>query len=341
MSYEKKVIVLKQTESGFACAGKTLGGIVRIETENGVSTLFLSPVNFTAKPFGEYFLFIIDGNLSLYRFPLGQRPTSLTKTFDEPLSLEKGFAAGICFINADIPILTAFQRTDDCDVSATIFKKTVTEKCIELRKQRIKDEEPPVYNMRNQPNNDTQEIKTRENPKTETPDDLSPYDDEAVATENFYNIDEKAERFSDVLTKTPNANKNETPSKNSSTDDCFFDEKKEKYDENNPFFLTVEKELYGLLEKFPEEDSLQKMIYGSKFVKINYSAKKYYVVGIIKEKEKEKYVCYGVPATYSETPPKELDGYCSFIPLSIFDLKGDGYWMMFQDAVTGECIIPK
>lgn len=341
MSYEKKVIVLKQTESGFACAGKTLGGIVRIETENGVSTLFLSPVNFTAKPSGEYFLFVIDGSLSLYRFSLGSRPTSLTKTFDEPFSLKKGFAAGVCFINADIPILTAFQRTDDCDVSATIFKKTVAEKCMELRKQRIKDEEPPVYNMRNQTNNDTQENKTRENPKTETPDALSPYDDEAVATENFYDLDENDERFSDVLTKTPNANKNDTPSKNSSTDDCFFDEKKEKYDENNPFFLTVEKELYGLLEKFPEEDSLQKMIYGSKFVKINYSAKKYYVVGIIKEKEKEKYVCYGVPATYSKSPPKELDGYCSFIPISIFDLKGDGYWMMFQDAVTGECIIPK
>ena len=25
-------------------------------------------------------------------------------------------------------------------------------------------------------------------------------------------------------------------------------------------------------------------------------------------------------------------------PISVFDLSGKGYWMMFQDAETGECI---
>ena len=62
------------------------------------------------------------------------------------------------------------------------------------------------------------------------------------------------------------------------------------------------------------------------------------IVGLVKEGGKEKYICYGVPAVYSKEPPKELKGFCSFIPLSVFDMKGDGYWMMFQDAVTGECI---
>ena len=84
-----------------------------------------------------------------------------------------------------------------------------------------------------------------------------------------------------------------------------------------------------------------KLFPDSVFVRINYSSEKYYVVGVIKEKNTEKYVCYGVPAAYSETPPKELDGYCSFIPVSIFDMKGDGFWMMFQDATTGECIKPR
>jgi hypothetical protein len=60
------------------------------------------------------------------------------------------------------------------------------------------------------------------------------------------------------------------------------------------------------------------------------------VVGLVLESGKEKYICYGVPCTYSKNPPKELKGFCSFIPLSIFDLTGKGYWMMFQDAITGE-----
>ena len=62
-------------------------------------------------------------------------------------------------------------------------------------------------------------------------------------------------------------------------------------------------------------------------------------MGVIKEDNLPKYICYGVPGAYSETPPKELDGYCTFIPLSVFDIMGDGFWMMFQDAITGECIL--
>ena len=65
---------------------------------------------------------------------------------------------------------------------------------------------------------------------------------------------------------------------------------------------------------------------------------KFYVVGLVKENGVEKYICYGVPAKYSPEPPKELKGYASFIPLSVFDLQGDGYWMMFQDAQDGKCV---
>ena len=80
------------------------------------------------------------------------------------------------------------------------------------------------------------------------------------------------------------------------------------------------------------------MFYDSTFVKIAYAEDKYYVVGLVKEEQKEKYICYGVPGEYSTTPPKELKGYCSFVPTSIFDMQGNGYWMMFQCAITGECL---
>ena len=76
----------------------------------------------------------------------------------------------------------------------------------------------------------------------------------------------------------------------------------------------------------------------SRFAKIAYSENKYYVVGVIKENDMEKYICYGIPDKFSEHAPKELEGYCSFIPLSVFELDGNGYWMMFQDACTGECL---
>ena len=37
-------------------------------------------------------------------------------------------------------------------------------------------------------------------------------------------------------------------------------------------------------------------------------------------------------------PPEAFKGKCSFLPLSLFDPDGKGYWMMFQDAETGQCV---
>jgi hypothetical protein len=83
---------------------------------------------------------------------------------------------------------------------------------------------------------------------------------------------------------------------------------------------------------------LTRAVANSKWVKIYYSNTQYYVVGLVYNDGRERYVCYGVPSKYSPIPPKELEGFCSFVPLSVFDMKGDGYWMMFQDAITGNCI---
>lgn len=395
MSYQKKVVVLKQTENGFSQPDKILGGIVRIEKENGISSLFLSLINFAPATSGEYCLFIADANKIVFKFPLGKFPRSLIKTFNESPDLSRGFAAGVCLVAEDIPLLVAYQRSDDCDVSLSDFKKIVAEKCAETRKQRQKAEDSPVYNMKppttaatpdqaSPPKNGAKELFVAEKEnfvESETP---PAYDDEAVATENFYNVDDSIKMRTDLLksyiaeqteqnaTKEQYknaANKTETkPQKpaaeqprektneeiNEKTNEKLnketidnaeigfvFSDKEKNYSIENPYYKTVKKELADLFDKFPAEEQLEKTLYGGKFVKINYSAEKYYVAGVLKEQSKEKYICYGIPDAYSKTPPKELDGYCSFIPLSVFDLKGDGYWMMFQDAITGECIKPK
>ena len=110
------------------------------------------------------------------------------------------------------------------------------------------------------------------------------------------------------------------------------------YSETNPFYLTVEKEMQDVLTRFPQETTLMNIIPNSNFVKVNYAENKYYAVGLIYENKKERYICYGVPDKYSKNPPKELKGYCQFIPLSMFTPFGDGYWMMFQDATFGTCV---
>ena len=158
------------------------------------------------------------------------------------------------------------------------------------------------------------------------------YNDEAVATENYFEIEEQLSSTLDQLKEA-----------DFKIEESFLEEieRDNKYSNSNRYYDTVCSELEQIFNKFPEEQQLKKTFSKSRWAKVYYSDTKYYVVGVIKESGKEKYICYGVPATYSKTPPKELDGYCTFIPLSIFSLLGDGYWMMFQDAVTGECIKPK
>lgn len=83
-------------------------------------------------------------------------------------------------------------------------------------------------------------------------------------------------------------------------------------------------------ERFVE---LERLIPGSRFVKVNYDGKRFYIVGVIGC----DYICYGVPAAYSSQPPEPLTGYARWLPLSL-PHRIDGFWMMYQDGVTGETL---
>lgn len=377
MSFEKSVIVLKQTEEGYSSNGKAASGIVRIEKDDGVSTLFLSLVNFAPKPIGEYFLFIVDCKGETFKFSLGKRPYSLTETFNRSPDLSRGFAAGVCYLSSDLPTVAAFQRSQFFDYSLSDFKKRVADKCIEQKKLREKEESYSVTAeernfsdgqtvMQNNVDNtetfidnlkDKDDLKDKTDGAAETEENVfSVYNDEAVATENFYAIEESIKTRTDLLGELQNealrnenfnrdCGKQKTPQENASDSTVFENEKNtvgsKKYTKDFPYYAAVKEKIASLFDKFPRDDCLDKIFPESDFIKINYSADKYYLVGVIKELGKEKYICYGVPAVYSQMPPEELYGYCRFIPVSVFDLKGDGFWMMFQDAITGECLKPE
>ncbi len=351
MSFNKKIVVLKETHQGYALSGKKISGIARIEIESGVAELHLSVINACAVSSGEFFFIITDSDNAVFSFPLGKRPFAFNKPFLSVPNIENGLCAGLCHINEDLPVTIAFACSDGFSIGLTEFKKIVADKCLEDRKKRIK--ENALANTENDcstccehPAEQVQNIE--ENLST-----TNPYDDEAVATENYYALsDEICDKIC-LIKECDHAflrNKNGLPyeqcqtqaqeSQNTTyrvqneTNDCSCKKSKER----EPYFHTVKEELSKLFSEFTPEESLCALFADSNFVKINYSGNKYYVVGLIKENGKEKYICYGVPAKYSENPPEQLKDCACFIPLSVFDLKGNGYWMMFQDAITGSCI---
>ncbi len=123
--------------------------------------------------------------------------------------------------------------------------------------------------------------------------------------------------------------------------DAFFklDDDVDFVQEEKPetFFDGIKEQIESLFEKYPEEEILKQIIPDSKWVKIDYEDKgEYYVVGLLYENNKIKYVCYGIPGMYSKEPPEELRGFSQWLPIDAEKEDGFGYWLTYQDADSGE-----
>lgn len=110
----------------------------------------------------------------------------------------------------------------------------------------------------------------------------------------------------------------------------------ERETEKLGFYERTRKSLDRLLADNPKDETLEKLLPGSKFARIRIeNADRYYCVGII---GKPDFICYAVPSKYTPEPPRELDGYCQWLPVDENDPSGQGYWLLYQDAVTGESL---
>lgn len=65
-----------------------------------------------------------------------------------------------------------------------------------------------------------------------------------------------------------------------------------------------------------------------------------YLIGVIYDDMKAKYICYALPAEDKERPPEEVKEICTFVPSSAFTDK-EGFFVIFQSCSTGECIRPE
>ena len=90
-------------------------------------------------------------------------------------------------------------------------------------------------------------------------------------------------------------------------------------------------ELFASCERFT---LLEKLMPETQWVRVDFDESKFYVVGLIGKKP--DYICYGVPAEYAPYPPAELGDGCRWLPEDPEDAGGKGFWLMFQDAATGE-----
>lgn len=64
----------------------------------------------------------------------------------------------------------------------------------------------------------------------------------------------------------------------------------------------------------------------------------HYLIGLMREKGKVKYVIYGIPGIYSAAPPMSLHGFSRWLPVK--NGYGAGYWLLYIDALTGNIAYP-
>ena len=332
MDYSKKVLVIKEVLQGFSSSQKGVSGIARIESENGVGELHLTLINVLPATKGDYYVYLIDCLGNFYAYLLPKRPMTFTSKILPCPNLLKGFSAGLCYVENFIPSVVCFGKTEDSNCDYNLFSKKVAEKWLLELKNQQKEEKSL---------SECQEVIPKEI--------VSAYDDEAVATENYFLQEEKIQLKLDKI-KEYNRERisfedeyftcNDQTQKTEDQKDAHRSKNEANFDEcQNPkeYYISVKKELDNIFENFSQDLSLTKTFPDSKWAKIHYSKDKYYVVGLIKECGVEKYICYGVPDIQNQTPPKELKDFCLFLPLP--DKEDQGFWMMFQDAKTGKCVM--
>ena len=107
-----------------------------------------------------------------------------------------------------------------------------------------------------------------------------------------------------------------------------------RFDGSN-FYLSVKPQLDEIFVCYPEEELLNNLVPNSKWAHIS-TPDGYYVVGLVLDGDSVSYICYGVPSTDRNMPPQEIADLAVW--LSDGGSEGKGYWLIYQDALTGKCL---
>ncbi len=305
--YTKNIAVIRQIKEGFSTDGGQLTGIVKAEKYGSVLGVEVTLINFAPLSEGRYVTAISDGeNILLVE----------DGHFEGIANLDtgKGFAALVCYINSQVvPLASA--------VCGNFHAEALT----------IKSQVEKAENIRTASENTALAESSDKNEKNIV------YSDEAIAEENYY---EYAEDYESGGALCEDSQKKEDGSEAVQNEAAFGFVTEEKLAgglAQGNFYERTKTEIEGILSAYPCAEELEKTVKNSRWVKIYYGDEKYYVFGVLYNEGTPSYICYGVPASQSSLPPESMQGLASFIPYSPEETQR-GFWVMYQDAKTGESI---
>jgi len=114
----------------------------------------------------------------------------------------------------------------------------------------------------------------------------------------------------------------------------IFDYTNEHFKDTN-FYIKQKNKFDEIFTIYPANKELEEHIDDSKWVTVNYDGDDYYVIGLLKSNDAVTHIVYGVPGLAGIYPPEETLEISDWLPTPTRDNPKRGYWLIFQDAMTG------
>ena len=353
MNYVKKMCILRQARQGFSGDGKALSGLIKIEQYGKNLAIEVSVINFAPLVSGEYYCLISDGKGKTEMLSL--RGKSLFNILSD-LDISHGFCGVICYVKNDVvPVAYGINGNGSYDW------KTILNSAL-----------PPVFpkSERARKAEKTQKTETAETAAADTnvldglemtqhienaptvyalnEKNTSAYDDETVATENYYQEKEKTnerELFSetrgDARAQSEAQNEREKAGSDASENVDADDLRHPFETDGDGYYRAVKGEIDALFQNYPRDQTLVGAFSCSEWVRVKGEENApQYLVGVIYDDDKVKYICYALLAEDKSSPPEEIKDACTFVPVSALT-GAKGFFVIFQSATTGECIKPQ
>lgn len=301
----KPVALIRQIETDNSFY--SVRGVAKRIKENEKFGIRVSLVNLSPLDCGEYFIFLDNK-----KYPLNDLYGGFFESFED-------FTGAVCIVKAERETLLPVAYGKFSEGAKSIWE------IIENEKNGYKTEDCGA--------------KTRDILSSQD------YDDEQIATVDYFKVERERERgelnetkpiseqvFAERTTLEREEEKENGASSTKIDGDCAF----ATNCQDEIYYNRVKSQLETLFKEHEKETDLENMVANSRWVKVGDGAN-FYAVGIIVENNLPKFVCYGLAGSY-DAKPSQIKNYSSFIPKSPFNLKGDGYWVMFQDAISGESV---
>lgn len=150
-------------------------------------------------------------------------------------------------------------------------------------------------------------------------------------------IDEIIKKEDGEELSTLSQNVLEEPIKNAPAPENTTEE--QELEQNGNFYALIQPQLDELFARFPHFRELEDLVQNTEWIKVSYSddASQHYILGKLFDGAVVTHLCYGIPASSRSTaPPNSLVDYCQWLPIKLNEPDGEGYWVMYQNAETGE-----